>query len=304
MIKIRQWLQDLLGFSRSEANGTLVLIVLLILFAILPRLYLNGLAPSGTIPPDPEILNLWSAELKAATLRPEKIGNTEQTSVTPRELFTFDPNQVSKTQLITLGFSDRSATNLIRYRESGGGFRVKSDLNKIYGVSEAYLTEIWKFIDLPETIATPPAEKEPITGKATSGSSDLKLEINTVSAEELQQIRGIGPVLSERIVKFRDRLGGFYASEQLGEVYGLSPEVLSTLKEAIFIRNEVKKINLNTDSASHLYSHPYIDYKLAGTIVNYRTQHGKFEYVEDLRAIKIISDSLYQKIYPYLSLNP
>ena len=46
-------------------------------------------------------------------------------------------------------------------------------------------------------------------------------DLNTATATELQDVKGIGPVLSNRIVKFRNRLGGFSGNEQLIEVLEL-----------------------------------------------------------------------------------
>ena len=55
-------------------------------------------------------------------------------------------------------------------------------------------------------------------------------DLNTASAEDLQRVRGIGPTLSERIVKFRTRLGGFSENDQLKEVYGLTEEIVLKCK--------------------------------------------------------------------------
>ena len=87
------------------------------------------------------------------------------------------------------------------------------------------------------------AEETPITFK----------DLNTATAEELQKVRGIGPVLSERIVKFRDKLGGFHSNAQLGEVYGLKPEVIEMLEAQFQIQSPIKPLDLNVDSLKYLY---------------------------------------------------
>lgn len=124
-------------------------------------------------------------------------------------------------------------------------------------------------------------------------------DLNTASAEELRNIRGIGPVLSERIVKFRNRLGGFYSSEQLNEVYGLDSVVIARLKDEFQIKSPIQLVNLNTDSLKFLYQHPYISYDLAKNILAYRKQHGDLG-IEDFKKLKSVPDSILTKIIPYL----
>ena len=137
----------------------------------------------------------------------------------------------------------------------------------------------------------------------TSAREIINLKINSATVRELQKIRGIGPKLSNRIVKYRDLIGGFHSFDQLNEVYGLEPEVITELIRVSSISKETVKININeTDSINTLTRHPYINYNLAKSIINYRKVHGNFESLESVKEIKILNDSLFQKIAPYLSL--
>ena len=65
---------------------------------------------------------------------------------------------------------------------------------------------------------------------------------------------------------------------------------------------EVEGITVNTDSIKSLAKHPYINYNLARAIINYRQVHGAYESLDELLEIKVMNDSLYQKLSPYLSL--
>lgn len=304
---IRQWIIDTLGFSRSEANGTLILIVLLLLVAIFPRFYLynTGAAPDGFTPDSVE-LKKWIAALDAVSQKepdPLQVVAVHQPKV---KSFSFDPNTVTHSELLELGFSKRAASNLIGYREKGGRFMIKNDLKKVYNISEERVDALWGYINLPE-FHQPKAPVTPVPEVADRKFEEenklVQIDINQAGAEDLQQIRGIGSKLSTRIIKFRDLLGGFYSASQLSEVYGLSPEVVEKLTETCIISGKLNKVNINADSAVHLYKHPYIDYNMAYAIINYRKQHGNYKSVEDLKRIKIIDDSLYEKIYPYLSIN-
>ena len=65
--------------------------------------------------------------------------------------------------------------------------------------------------------------------------------------------------------------------------------------------DQTLKFNINTDSTIYLSKHPYFNWNLAKSIINYRKVHDNYEAVEQITSIKIILDSLYQKIAPYLT---
>ena len=125
-------------------------------------------------------------------------------------------------------------------------------------------------------------------------------DLNTATAEELQVVRGIGPAYSERIVKYRNLLGGYADTTQLKEVYGLEPETINELTKHFQIQSEVNAIEINSDSLKVLAKHPYISYDLARIILNYRQQHGDFKAPIELRKIKAIDERTFLRLKPYL----
>jgi len=125
-------------------------------------------------------------------------------------------------------------------------------------------------------------------------------DLNTITADDLQMVKGIGKVYSNRIIKFRDQLGGFSSVDQLLEVYGITPELKNKIANQFEIRSEVAPLILNTDSVKQLIKHPYISYDMAWVLINYRKQHGDIKGIEDLSNIKAINDSIIQKLRPYL----
>ncbi|MHA7877648.1 MAG: ComEA family DNA-binding protein [Bacteroidota bacterium] len=131
-------------------------------------------------------------------------------------------------------------------------------------------------------------------------------DINTADAVQLSAIRGIGPVLSARIVKFRDQLGGFVSCAQYQEVYGLCPEVVTRLKQHTYINASFcpTKLDINIADAQTLAMHPYITYQQAKSIVNYRAQHGPFIEINALNTLVLIDQSTLEKLTPYLYVSP
>lgn len=297
---LRSWIMNALGFSKSEANGTLVILCVVCLVVIIPRILLSNTKQSPeSFAADRESLRQWASELEA----PAIADNPPTIEVVPAaaQSFPFDPNEATEDQFMALGFSTSASRNILRYREKGGKFRVKADLRRIYGISQERIDALWPVIQLPEVIILTENSNTPAKSPETS---HLEIDLNTATPEELEVVRGIGPVLSKRIVSFREKLGGYYSTSQLYEVYGLDSSVTEALKQHVIISGYIKKISINTDSVESLSRHPYINRQIAQAIVRYRMQHGNYESIDQLKSIKIMSDSLYQKLYPYLSLNP
>jgi competence ComEA-like helix-hairpin-helix protein len=113
---------------------------------------------------------------------------------------------------------------------------------------------------------------------------------------------GIGPKLASRINSFREKLGGFYSIDQVAETYGLPDSTFQKIRPYLKFSGEVKKINVNRATREELSSHPYIRWKMAGAITEYRKQHGDFAKLEDLKKVFLVDDAAFLKMLPYLSL--
>ena len=67
----------------------------------------------------------------------------------------------------------------------------------------------------------------------TTQSNTEKLNINTATASQLEALPGVGPVLAERIVAYRQASGAFTTTEQLLLVEGIGENLLETLSDYI-----------------------------------------------------------------------
>ena len=163
------------------------------------------------------------------------------------ESFRFNPNTVTREELVRLGLSERQSEVIEHYREKGGQFRSKSDFAKMYVVSDSLFERLEPFIDIP------------------------KLELNSADSAALVELRGIGPYYARRILSYRDSLGGYYTTEQLLEIRGIDSSRYAGLAESI--RADSTRIHplriweLPEDS---LARHPYLGKQAARSIARYR----------------------------------
>ncbi|HET7897749.1 MAG TPA: helix-hairpin-helix domain-containing protein, partial [Flavisolibacter sp.] len=131
----------------------------------------------------------------------------------------------------------------------------------------------------------------------------MAININEADTSAFIALPGIGSKLSARIISFREKLGGFYSVEQIGETYGLPDSTFQKIRGRLVVDGDgIRKINVNTATKDELKSHPYIRWNLANAIVEYRNQHGSFKNLEELKNIALVDDAVFQKISPYLDL--
>ena len=81
--------------------------------------------------------------------------------------------------------------------------------------------------------AAPGQEMQTQWADAAAEPVNNRVNINTASAEELQSLPGIGPVLAGRIIEYRRQYGPFIDVEQLVEVKGIGPKVLERLRPLV-----------------------------------------------------------------------
>ena len=62
-----------------------------------------------------------------------------------------------------------------------------------------------------------------------------KVNINTASAEQLTQLKGIGPALAQRIIEYREKIGPFEKPEDLMKVKGIGQKTFESIKDAIVV---------------------------------------------------------------------
>jgi competence ComEA-like helix-hairpin-helix protein len=221
-----------------------------------------------------------------------------------QNLFVFDPNTVSMEQLQQLGFREKTATTLLKFRSRGFVFKEKKDLQKVYGISDKFYARLVPYIVIKETAAPHlqmMQEKTQAPAQPAKTIEPAKIELNSADSSALVSLNGIGPAYARRILKYRSILGGFITAEQLKEVYGFTEELYDKVKPSVTVdAGLVRRIRINTDDFKTLNKHPYLSYELTKSICNSRRQGAvTTESLKDL----LKDDALYRRLSPYLTFD-
>ena len=306
---MKDFFKSLFGASSKEIIGFSALIVILVISLIIPRIVSKLTAEGDSHWVEDEKL------LDSLVVLLEKEQNSHQVSANIAiRVHNFNPNDASQPELQKLGFSEKIAQRIINYQDKGGVFRTKGDLYKIYDIDSSLVDELYDFIELPikvvriETKNKPGPEmiNQPEFVNKVAPVELPDFDINTADTATLKTIKGIGSVLSKRIIDFRENLGGFIDSNQLYEVYNLDSVVVLRLISKMYIdANFIPvKLPINQANEEELAGHPYLSWQQARLIIAYRNQQGDYISWQELLKVYAIDEKDVNRIVSYLDWTP
>jgi len=213
-------------------------------------------------------------------------------SAPPRK---FNPNEYSAQDWMNLGLSEKQVAVLLKFTKNG--IRSNEDLKRIFVISD----ELYALIK--DSTYYPERPKTEYTPKVIEEKKVQKLEINTASVEDLENLKGIGPFFAKQIIKYRDRLGGFASKEQILEVWKMTVETYDNLIPQIEIdKSKIRKLKINDVTPEELKNHPYLNWSQVNSIIKMRMQRTKFNVIDEIQESKLIDAETFEKLIPYLSL--
>jgi competence ComEA-like helix-hairpin-helix protein len=129
------------------------------------------------------------------------------------------------------------------------------------------------------------------------------IELNATDTLELQRLRGIGPGYARRIIRYRDRLGGYLTREQLKEIDGIDSAKYAGIRDYLTADpDSVRRIGLNQATFKEMLRHPYFPYELTKEIFLYRKKVKSFKSIDELKRITGITDSVFNRIRGYVEV--
>ncbi len=285
-------IRNYLSITKKEWNGMVILVILILLVLAAPYVY-QQLRKDNTI--NFKDFDKAVAQLGLIEQQKDYEGDKKKTDIKELHpvMFPFNPNGLTVAQWKQLGLSEKQADIIKHYEAKGGRFYKSEDVKKIYGITPADYQRLKPYITIPE--------EDHVTRKLNPGQV---VELNIADSAKLTQIRGVGPSFAVRIISYRNRLGGFYNKTQLKDIWGVDSAKYEEIKAQVKVNsNNIKKININTISFNQLRIFPYLNYKQANAIIQYRTQHGNYNSIADMRNIVLLDDEILRKIEPYLQFN-
>ncbi len=216
------------------------------------------------------------------------------------------PENLSYTDWQRLGLSPKQATSILRYKDKYG-LKSYRQMQSIRVLPSALLEKIKDSLVFDEVKAnkfTTEGESPKITSSITVKSDHKiqQLDLNTATEAMLVALPGVGVYTAQKIIAYRDRLGGFLDLNQLQEIKGLKMETLENILPYIELKKMIQKMQLNEVTIDRLKQHPYLNWNQANSIIKMRTQKGKFSSIEELKESVLIDEDTYKKLLPYVSL--
>lgn len=110
-----------------------------------------------------------------------------------------------------------------------------------------------------------------------------KLDLNSADSVALLKLYGIGPYFAGKIIQYRDRLGGSYASVyQLCEIWGMDSVRFAGVFPKVCVDTlSIKYLDFYTLSKDSLARHPYVGSYAASGIIRYRSTVSREEFTLD-----------------------
>ncbi len=307
---VREQIRELLGMHAAERRGVIMLLAALIA--------LMGWAIYQQWFREPDMVDLAPMRAELEAWLAAKDGADVQADVATVEPFAFDPNTIDRDQWLALGLTPKQVDGIQRYMNKGGRFRTNKDLGRMYSIRPEQFERLKPFIllpdsapsrgysDRPRTYARDTTRRQWPERKPYEGRPMLsKVEVNTADTNSLVALPGIGPSFARGIVKYRESLGGYHSLDQLAEVYVLQdkPDAVIRLKELLVLDTlMVRRIAINACTVEELAAHPYARWKIAKPLIAYRTQHGPFKQLADIKGCALVTEEVFLKLAPYLSV--
>ena len=284
-------------FSKKQRSGIFLLLVLLL---VAQSVYYFVDVSSETLGVDSQGVSNYQAEIDS--LRSAKLETSKPI------IFPFNPNYITDFKGYSLGMTNEEIDRLHAFRKTNKWVNSSKDFQKVTQVSDSLLAQLAPYFKFPDWVANPkPKTKGAKRGLSSSKPKtyEQKEDLNAVSSADLMRVYGIGETLSERIVAYRTRYGGFVADVQLQEVYGLSSEVIKRVLSEFTVKTgaSLTKINVNEATLEELVTIKYIDYEIAHNIIEQRTLREGFKSFDELTKVKDFPIKKSEIIRLYLTFN-
>jgi DNA uptake protein ComE-like DNA-binding protein len=277
-MNFKRFVQDYFTFSRNERKGITVLLILIFLMGIANKVIFYFETPARI-----EVNLLDSASHKLGSY-----SDSLNKELSPKKLFSFNPNTIDSASLDSLDLPLQVKTNLLKFRNKNGRIYSSSDFKKIYGVTDAIYLKVEPYLIVEST------KKASV---AFSGKQELfQFDPNKTSDSDFRRL-GLSEKQIATIRNYLDKGGSFRTKDDFFKIWGLSDRQKIILADYIAIEEktiivpekkvskEILLVELNTADSIVLKQLPGIGDKLSKRIVKYRDILGGYYSLSQLQEV-------------------
>lgn len=302
---MKNQIREYFYYTRSERNGALILLLLILGCCLAPRYYpfLVESPADADCAPGPSVAVAVSNRTEEPP--PSSAG----------EPFFFDPNTAGEEALLALGLPPPVVHTMLNYRRKGGRFDTKTDLQKIYGLKAGLYERLAPYVRI-ETEREEEEEPPPASGPETAPEA-FPFDPNRAGREELLAL-GLPERTVNTWLNYREKGGRFHQTTDLQKIYGLREEDYDRLAPYVHIAEASPQpprpesyeeapppsVDINRAGAADWERLRGIGPAYAGRILRFREALGGFSSVKQVAETYGLPDSTFQAIRPFLQLSP
>lgn len=276
----------MLRFSKGHYFGIAILICSIGLLQLFIYWY-NNQKDTTSLDLNPEDKNWLLAQNEIDSLK-------EAAQENSNKIYPFNPNFISDYKGYKLGMSETQIDKLHQFRKQNKYVNSNAEFQKLTGVSNEWMKQYARYFKFPDWVTNKTSKNYQSKYENTYQKFDKKeskivvQDLNTANQVELEKAYMIGEKFALKIISERERFGNFASMDQLGFIWGISPEAIADLNKKFQIKSSenLKKININTSTIKELQQFPYFNYTIAKNIVTFRSMNGDFKSSEDLTNVK------------------
>lgn len=305
-------------FTRNDRKAALIIAGLLLLLNLGLWLFRDSGQPASPVSDKDSVV---------ITNGQRSMVNGQRSMV--KSQFPFDPNTADSATFVALGLAPRVAKAIIHYRAAGGVFRTPDDLARIYTLPDSDFRRLrpyikirtsgnhrnpnaqWSTFNALRNGQSAPRNQNGFGAQSANGQRSMlnaqrsmfntqrfPIVLSSADTTELKRIPGIGSYYSAKIVRYRERLGGFVSLSQLSEIHGLPGGLERWL---VLGDSTVRRLPVNSATFGQLLRHPYLNFEQVSAIMNYRKSYGPLRDLTDLATYSAFSDTDFARLRPYIA---
>ena len=176
------------------------------------------------------------------------------------KIYPFNPNFISDYKGYKLGMTIAQIDKLHNLRKQNKYVNSNAEFQKLTGVSNDWMKQYAPYFKFPDWVTKKSASKFQTNFENKYQKFEKKeakivvQDINTANQADLEKVYMIGEKLALKIISEREKFGGFANMEQIGFIWGISPEAIEDLNKKFQIKSagNLKKIKINELSIKEL----------------------------------------------------